>query len=74
MSQQPEGQEDNKLADQASKLLESTKQLSSQHQDNYLEDDQPLEEVKPSGRFGIRRVTEQEANRIKGQRGIEAQR
>ena len=34
----------------------------------------PLEEVKPTGRFGIRRVTEEEAIRIKGQRGLDAQR
>jgi hypothetical protein len=34
----------------------------------------PVEEVKPTGRYGIRRVTEEEATRIKGQRGIDAQR
>ena len=32
----------------------------------------PEEEVKPTGRYGIRRVTEEEAIRIKGQRGIDA--
>ena len=36
--------------------------------------DMHLEEVKPTGRFGIRRVTEEEAIRIKGQKGLDAQR
>jgi len=39
-----------------------------------LQYDLPLEEIKPTGRFGIRRVSEEEAIRIRGQRGVEAQR
>ena len=49
-------------------MMESTKKSQIQT------DQEPLEEIKPTGRLGIRRVTEEEATRIKGQTGIEKNR